>query len=204
METWTVRSRLRSAAWRRLPIRNGSREIAAHRKEHLDLAADHRFQPGDDVMSRLGRRLEAEAAFQAIEEFRLGNFRDADSSIALHVGMAANRTYAGAFAADIAAQQRQIGDLLHVICAALVLGDAHAIDQDGAFRLHVGIGCKFEVFARQARLPLDVGPLRAFEVIDERLDTDGMAADEIPVQDRAAVRRHARLHLLPPRPSSCP
>ena len=59
---------------------------------------------GDDVMSRLGRRLEAEAAFQAVEEFRLGNFRDADGSIALHVGMAANRTYAGAFAADIAAQ----------------------------------------------------------------------------------------------------
>ena len=90
------------------------------------------------------------------------------------------------------------------MCAALVLGDAHAIDQDGAFRLHVGIGCKFEVFARQAGLPLDVGPLRAFEVIDKRLDTDGMAADEIPVQDlglfggtRGFICFHQRL-------SSCP
>ena len=85
--------------------------------------------------------------------------------------------------------------------AALVLGDAHAIDQDGAFRLHVGIGRIFEVFARQAGLPLDVGPWRAFEVIDERLDTDGMAADEIPVEDLGLfggtcgfVRLHQDLH----------
>ena len=114
---------------------------------------------GDDVMSRLVRRLEAETAFQALEKVRLGNLRDADGSVALHVGMAANRTNAGAFAADIAAQQRQIGDLLHVMRAALVLGDAHAVDQDGAFRLHVGIGGIFEILARQAGLALDVGPL---------------------------------------------
>jgi hypothetical protein len=173
---------------RRLPIGNGGGEIAADREKHLHFAPDHRFQPGDDVMSRLLRRLKAETVFQALEKVRLGNLRDADSPVALHVGMAANRTNAGAFAPDIAAKQRQIGNLLYVMRAALVLRNAHAVDQDGAFRLHVGIGSIFEILARQAGLALDVGPLGALEIFDERLDTDRVAVDEIPIEDRRLVR----------------
>ena len=89
------------------------------------------------------------------EKVCVGNFGDADGAIALHVGVAAHRANAGAVASHIAAQQRKIGKLLHIVRAALVLRDAHAIDDDGALRLHVGVGRIFEIFARQSGLALD-------------------------------------------------
>ena len=168
---------------RRLPVRYGRGKIAAHCEESLHLAADHGFQRGYHVVSRRGRRLEAEALLQPLEEVRLGDFRDPHGPIALHVGMTANRADAGAFAPHIAAQQREIGDLLHVIRAAPVLGDAHAVHEDGTLGLHISAGGIFHVLARQAGLTFDVRPLRALEIVDQRLDADGVTADEIPVQD---------------------
>ena len=44
------------------------------------------------------------------------------------------------------------------------------------------------ILARQAGLALDVGPLGALEIFDERLDTDRVAVDEIPIEDRRLVR----------------
>ena len=115
--------------------------------------------------------------------------------------MAAHRADAGALAADIAAQQRKIGDLLHVVRATPVLRDAHAVDDDGALRLHIGAGGVFDVLARQAGLTLDVVPLRRSQVGGQRLEAGGVARDEVPVEDRPAARPRGRPRPLRPGPS---
>ena len=168
---------------RRLPVGYGRGKIAAHREKDLHFAADHCLQCRHDVVSRRARRLEAEAVLEALEEIRLGDLRDPHGSVALHVGMTANRTNAGAVAPHIAAQKRKVGDLLHVVRTTLVLGNAHAVDKDGALRLHVSAGGIFHVLARQAGLAFDIGPLRSLEIVDQRFDAGGVPANEIPVQD---------------------
>ncbi len=73
--------------------------------------------------------------------------------------MAAHRAQAGAVAADIAAQQGEIGELLDVLRAVAVLGDAHAEDEDGPLGLGVGGGRLLDVGARQAGDRFDIRPL---------------------------------------------
>ena len=62
----------------------------------------------------LARRLEAERRVEPSSRCSVGNLGDADGAVALHVGVAAQRTDAGALAPDVAAQQQQVGELLHV------------------------------------------------------------------------------------------
>jgi len=47
----------------------------------------------------------------------------------------------------------------------------------------IGAGRVFHVLARQAGLTFDVRPLRALEIVDQRFNASGVAANEIPVQD---------------------
>jgi hypothetical protein len=96
------------------------------------------------------RRLEAECADDAVQQCLVRNFGNPDGSIALHVGMTAQRRDAGALAADIAAKQQEIGDLLDVAGAVAVLGDAHAVIDDDAIGLGIDIRDVLDVGPRQA------------------------------------------------------
>ena len=51
-------------------IRNRGREIPADGDEDLDLAADHGFERGYDIVAVLVRRLEAEATLQPLQKLR--------------------------------------------------------------------------------------------------------------------------------------
>ena len=69
----------------------------------FDFAALHRLQRGHDVMAMGGGWLETEAVFEPIEEVLFRDLGDADGSVALYVGMAADRAQSGAWTTDIAA-----------------------------------------------------------------------------------------------------
>jgi len=60
-------------------------EIAAQANEDLGVAAHHRFQRVNYVMSMLPRWLEAEHRVQAVQEFAAGPLRDAYGAITLNV-----------------------------------------------------------------------------------------------------------------------
>src|SRR4030095_7950079 len=100
----------------------------AHTEEDARPAIDHRPQGGDHVVS-VGRRwLEAEALTQTVEELPGRHLGNANRAIALDVRMATHWADAGAFAPDIALEQAQVGELLHVTGAVAVLRQAHAIN----------------------------------------------------------------------------
>ena len=73
------------------------------------------------------RRLEAVELLELVDGHEARLFRDADRALALDVGVAANRQDAGAGLADIAAQQQQIDQHLHVLDAVDLLRQAHAV-----------------------------------------------------------------------------
>ena len=58
--------------------------------------------------------LKPNVALEPIEQLGVGDLGDADGAVALHVGVTAQRADAGALAADLAAHQHQVGELLHV------------------------------------------------------------------------------------------
>src|ERR1700739_127883 len=90
-------------------------------------------------MAMMAWRIEAEGACDTLKQRNVGPFGDPDRSIALYVGVAAQRADAGTRFAEIAFQQQKICDLLDIGSAAAVLGDAHAVGDDG--RIGSGIGC---------------------------------------------------------------
>ena len=116
------------------------REIAAEADQRLGLSRHHRLHRLDRVMAVMRRRAETERLFDIGEHHGIGLFGDADSAVALHVGMAAQRADAGAGLAEIAAHEQQGRDLLHVLRALLVLGDAHAVADDRCVRPDIGFG----------------------------------------------------------------
>src|SRR5262245_64949220 len=95
------------------------------------------------------RRREPEHFLDLIEQLRLGLLVDAHRSVTLHVGVTAHRTDAGAGSAEIAPQQQQIDDLLDVLRAVTMLGDAHSVADDHRFRLHVDRGRALELILLQ-------------------------------------------------------
>ena len=110
-------------------LRVGQRhgKIASETDQDLRSAIVDCLHRSDRVMAVMSWRLEAEGAFDALKHWNIGLFGDADRSIALHVGVTAQRANAGARFAEIAPQKQQVCDLLHVGCTAAVLGDAHAV-----------------------------------------------------------------------------
>ena len=105
-------------------------------------------------------RVEAEHSAQPIEEFRLWLLVDPDRPVALDVRVPSHRTDAGARPADIAAQEQQVHQLLHIIGAEPVLGHAHAVAGDHRLALHVDPGNPVPVARAAARWSRGCRPTR--------------------------------------------
>src|SRR6185312_16263984 len=88
-----------------LALRHGADEVSAEAEERPHASRDDGLARLDGVQAFLARRREAILLGKLVERHELGLLGDADGALALHVGMAAHRTDAGAGLADIAAQQ---------------------------------------------------------------------------------------------------
>ncbi len=142
------------------------------------------------------RRLEAEGALDALEHRDVGFLGDADGAVALHVGVAAQRADAGARLAVIALQQQQVRDLLDIVGATHVLGDAHAVGDDGGVGLRIGGGDLAELGAAEAGDGFDRRPRRRAQIGGERFEPIGMLGDEGVVEHVMArvIHLDQRLH----------
>ena len=180
-----------------LRVRHRHRQVAAHADDSLGFSFADGFDRLDGAVAVLARRLEAESLLQVIEQFGVGDLGDADGAIALHVGMAAQRADAGAFAADLAAHQHEIGELLHDLRAVPVLRQAHAVAEDDVLGGGVDLSRAFDLAPRQTRAALDLLPLRCLDVAHQSLVAGGVIGNEGAVDDLAAVlavQRQQRLH----------
>src|SRR5580700_9151313 len=97
--------------------------------------------------------------------------------------MAADRANAGAFAPDVTAKHGKVGELLHILRTPLVLRNPHAVDNDRALRLQVNMRGVFDLLASEAGVALDVIPSGGLQVLDERLESERLSADEFPIQN---------------------
>ncbi len=140
------------------------------------------------------RRPEAKSFFNAVEQFLRRNFGDANGAVTLHVGVAAQRADAGAFFTNIAAHQQQVSDLLHVLRAVLMLGNAHAITDDGSLRTGVQTRNVLDFLTFHARHLQDVIPVGGIEIGFQRVKTFGVFVDEGFV-DHARLARRQRIFM---------
>src|SRR5258705_11630725 len=102
-------------------LRRG-KKVAAQREEHFRTSIMHRLDCFDRVEAVLTRRLEIKFSSELVEKGFSGSFPNSHSAIALHITMAAHRTKAGAWVADLPTQQHQVNDLLDIGHGVLVLG----------------------------------------------------------------------------------
>src|SRR5208283_1006303 len=105
--------------------------------------------------------------------------------------MAAHRANPSPGLAEIAAQQQQIHDLLHVCSAEQMLGNPHAVDDDNGACSHID-GCHaLQLVAWQAADAQYFFPFCLAEIVGERLKPVRMVRDEIEIEDwfRAAAKR---------------
>ena len=123
----TVSRSRRIAALDVLGVRRRRDKIAAKPNEHLCTAIDHRLQRVDNGMPMMLRRMKAEYLLDLAKHFGARLLVDPDRPVALDVGVAANRADPRSWPAEISPHQQQIGDLLDVVRALLVLGDPHAV-----------------------------------------------------------------------------
>jgi len=97
----------------------------------------------DYIVPVFSRRVEAEDFLQLVQEFAARPFGDAHSAIALNVRVSSHRDDARAGPANVSAQKQQVHDLLHVLSAATVLGNTHAIAGHDIFGLKVNLSRLF-------------------------------------------------------------
>jgi hypothetical protein len=116
--------------------RNG--EIATEADEHFGPPFDDGLHRRHGVVAMLPRRFESKGPFDAIQQRIRRLLGDADGAVALHIGVAAQRADSCAGLAEIATQEQQVRDLLHVRGALRVLGDSHPVADDGG----VGLGIR--------------------------------------------------------------
>src|SRR5208282_6038359 len=116
-------------------------------------------------MAMTRRRAETERLFHVGEHRRDRLFRDADSAVALDVGMSAQWADARAGFAEIAAQQQQGRDLLDVLRSLLVLGDAHAVADDRSVRPDIGVSHPSQRAAVEAACGLDRLPMGLAQIL---------------------------------------
>ena len=148
------------------------------------------------------RRLEAEHFLDLVEQFRLGLLVDAHRAIALHVRMAAHRADPRAGLAEIAAQQQQIHDLLHVCSAEPMLGDPHAVeDDDGASPAYRSAATRSSWSRGKPQTRNMSSHVVLPQIVGERLEAVRMLRDEIEIEDRLRRRCEAPRH-APPAPAS--
>ena len=105
--------------------------------------------------------------------------------------MAAQGADAGAGLADIAAHQQQIGDLLDILGAVAVLGDAHAVAEDHVLGLDIDRRHALDFGASEARSPLDRLPAGGLDVGLQRLEAAGVLGDEGAVLGAGGAVQHA-------------
>ncbi len=110
--------------------------------------------------------------------------------------MAAQRADASAGLADVAAHQEQIGDLLDILGAVAMLGDAHAVAEDHALGLDIDRRHALDRGAGEARSALDRLPARRLDVGLQRLEAIGMLCDEGAILGTGGEHRlhHALQH----------
>ena len=95
-------------------------------------------------------RCEIEFLPEAGHEFVAHFFPDAHGAVALHIAVTAHRADARALSADLAAQQMQIDDGLHVGDAVLVLREAHRPAGDHPLAVDRDLGGFLNLIAREA------------------------------------------------------
>ncbi|MNZ66795.1 hypothetical protein D3C78_850260 [compost metagenome] len=138
----------------------GEHRLLAHDHQRLEVAGQrrrghaqrsqpgrlrHRHAPG---LGELGLHLAAVG--RLIAGIDVG--QTAHVAGALHVVLPAQRVDAGAGTADLAAHQGQVGNRHHVVGAALELGDAHAVGDEGGPGVTHRIGQPLQLGHRHAGL----------------------------------------------------
>ena len=164
-------------------VRGRLGEIAAEADEHLGLALLHGGDGLHGVVTTIARRLEGEAPGQGVAEPGRGLLVDAHGAVALDVAVAAHRAEAGAGPADVAAEQLQVGDLLHRGHRMAVLGDAHGPADDDLLGAGIHARGLFDLVQRQARLALDQLPGGGVDLGQVVVHAQGVGGDEVVVED---------------------
>lgn len=98
--------------------------------------------------------------------------------------MAAQRADTGARTPDIPLQQQQVHQLLYVLGAVLVLGDPHAIADNGALGGRVGVRQLGQLGLTQAGDPFDILPAGVEHLAAQRGIAAGVLGDKGIVQQR--------------------
>ena len=128
------------------------------------------------------RGLKTQGLFNFLQKARRGFLRDTHRAVALHIGVPAQRAYAGARFTQIAAQHQQIAQRAHVFSAGIVLGDAHAIRDDGGIGFGIGRRDLFQRCAREPAVAFDQRPLGRDQVCFQCFKAVGMCRDKRVIQ----------------------
>ena len=135
----------------------------------------------------MGRHLDTEQRFELVLRHLGRVFGNAHRALALHVGMAAYRADPGADLADVAAQQQQVDQHLHVLYAVAVLGHAHAVDDHHLVAARIDRGGGFQCATVEAGAPLQLRPVVAVGFSDQAVEAFGVLRDECMVEHRRAA-----------------
>ena len=127
-----------------LTFRNRADEIAPEAKESFDLARQDAFAGFDRVHAVVARWLEAELSCVTVERRVLHFFRDADSTLTLHIGMPTHRRNPRAVTADIALQQQHVDKHGDVLEAVNMLCQAHAVNADDTIGFDINLCGTFD------------------------------------------------------------
>src|SRR5262249_36049879 len=120
-------------------IRNGKGEVPAHAHEHLDFAPCHRWNNTDGIEPPLARRCDAACPVEAREPGLARPVVDPAGPVALDVRVATNRTRAGSFSTEIAAEQEYVDDFPDRVDRVLLLRHSETPADDRAPRFAVDL-----------------------------------------------------------------
>ena len=187
VETWTVSSAPRIASSVTVGVGDRGDEVAAHREEDACLPVAQRLDRVHRVVAVGPRRVDPELLLQRVEEVVGHPLPDAHRAVTLDVGVAADRAQPGAGLADVALEEREVGDLLDGGDRVPVLGDAHrpAEDRRGGAAQH--LGRLPDLLAVEAGGPVDGVPVEVADVGRPLLEAVGVALDEVAV-DRVPLQ----------------
>ena len=177
-------------------IGGGGQEIAAQAEEEPDLASPHLFDCFHGVGAMLSGRSELKFLAELLHESVAHAFPDSHGAIALHVGMAADRTGSRAGPADVAAEQHKIHDLLDSGDGILVLGQPHRPAANDAFAPHRDPRGLLNLRARQSAGGEDVFPGRGPEMLHKRVETGRVFLDKFAIKNRAGISFLRGQHFL--------
>ncbi|MCY1408054.1 hypothetical protein D9M71_233710 [compost metagenome] len=167
----------------------GEHRLLAHDHQRLEVAGQrrrghaqrsqprrlrHRHAPG---LGELGLHLAAVG--RLIAGIDVG--QTAHVAGALHVVLPAQRVDAGAGTADLAAHQGQVGDRHHVVGAALELGDAHAVGDEGGLGVTDRIRQPLQLGHRHAGLRAGQFRGQAGDMLAQDIDVLAARVEERPV-----------------------